>query len=103
MYIPTALKKNASWRDKFVERYAEVLNVFPEYSLRLYDEMVDEMREEMKRHISRWGFMSYSAWENAVKEQREIIEARPKAIVKQIQNVFSVPTERMQALFPDFY
>lgn len=103
MYIPTALKANASWRDKFVKRYAEVLKVFPEYSLTLYDEMVAEMREEMKRHISRWGFMSYSAWENAVKAQREIIEARPKAIVKQIQNVFSVPTERMQALFPDFY
>ena len=71
MYIPTALKKNASWCEKFVERYAEVMKFFPEYSLKLYDEMVDEIREEMKRHTARWGFMSYSSWENAVKEQRE--------------------------------
>ncbi len=103
MYIPTALKQNASWREKFVERYAQVLSYYPEYSLKLYDEMVEQMRGEMKRHLERWGFMSYSKWEKAIENQREIIKERPKNLVKQIQNVFSVPTEQMKELFPDFY
>lgn len=103
MYIPTALKQNASWRKKFVERCAEVLPYYAKYSLTLHDEMVEQMKGEMQRHLNRWGFMSYSKWESAVAQQREIIEARPQSLVKHIQSVFSVPQEQMKTLFPDFY
>ena len=103
MYIPTALKKNKGWCEKFVERYAQVLDEYYEYSLELYDLMAAQIRPEMQRHVNRWGIMSYSEWESEVKRQREIIEARPKNIARQIQKEFNVSTERMEDLFPDFY
>ena len=105
MWIPTALKKNKSWCEKFLNRYSQVLKYYPEYSLELYDKMVEEMRPEMKRHIARWNLPrgGYSAWEDYVKNQRAIIKARPEYLVKQIQNVFNVPNDKMKELFPDIY
>ena len=99
MYIPTALKQNAEWREKFLKRAAEVLPMIADRSLTLFDSMVEEIKPEMKRHTQRWNW-SYSTWEQNVKATRSVIAARPRILVKQIQNVFQVSAERIRELFP---
>ena len=101
MYIPTALKQNAGWREKFLKRASEVLKDIAARSLDLFDSMVEEIRPEMQRHIARWGG-SYSEWQQNCKTTRAVIAARPRVLVKQIQNVFGVSAERIRELFPDF-
>ena len=101
MYIPTALKKNAGWRDKFVRRAAVIIKDFKENSLELYDKMTDELRPEIPRQISRWGNPTggVSGWESKIKNQREVIASRPATVARQIQSSFGVSSEQMQELF----
>lgn len=104
MYIPTALKRNASWCDRFIIRASEVMKVLPQRSLDLFDEMYEELKPEMQRHIARWHTpSSYSAWESNMRNLRSILEQRPKAFLSELKGCFSVSDERMHELFPEYY
>ena len=104
MYIPTALKKNAGWREKFITRCAYLINNHFDKSLEIFDELVAQMETEMKRHISRWHTpSSYSAWQGKIRNMRTVISNRPKALARQMQNVFDVSSARMAELFPQWY
>ena len=102
MHIPTALKKNSRWCEAFIKRCAEVLNGYlREGALDLYDRMVEEMRPEMKRHISRWHTpRSYDTWDSCIRNMRTIISNRPRALVRQMASVFGVSSSRINELFP---
>ena len=85
---------------------------YPEYlinnhfdkSLDLFDELVAQMETEMKRHIARWHIpSSYSAWQGKIRNMRTVISNRPKALARQMQNVFGVSASRMAELFPQWY
>lgn len=104
MYISAALKRNDEWCDTFVKRYADVLEWIPEKSLELFDEYYAQLEPEMARHINRWHtHSSVSSWKSYCNSQRSVLENRPYSIVKQIQNVFNVPTSEMKELFPKYY
>ena len=104
MHIGTALKRNEAWCDMVVERYAQILEWVPEKSLELFDEYYAQLEPEMERHIERWGTHdSLSEWKSWAQKQRKVLEDRPYVVVKQIQSVFGVSSERMKELFPKYY
>lgn len=81
MWIPTALKKNQGWCDKFLERASELMKTLSKDALTIYDSMIEEMRPEMERHCQRWSW-SKSSWESDVKTYRDIVASRPATLVK---------------------
>ncbi len=100
MDLYCALRENAGWRQKFVERYVEVvMTVFAaDRLLATLDQMVEEMRPEMPRQIARWGYpSSMSRWENEIADLRQIVETRPAVILGQVQAEFGVSDAEMQA------
>lgn len=99
-----AFYKNASWRQYFVERYAEVLNTIltEEKIIARYDAMIDSIRDEMPRQIARWHDPSSMAtWDREVSALRKtLIERRPHAI-KNLQSYFHISDAEMKRLFPN--
>ena len=101
MEIPCGLKKNAAWRQRFLERYAEVLcTEFSEARLlALLDEMADALRPEMAEHTARWSMPdSVSAWEKNVQQMRQCISRRYEKITTQIKRQFSLSDAEWNAL-----
>ena len=96
--------KNAGWRERFAQRYAQVLNTIltEERLLSRFDAMVESVRAEMPRNIARWGKPgSMEAWERNVASLREnLIKRRPYAI-KELQSVCGLSGAQVKALFPN--
>jgi hypothetical protein len=101
-----AFKRNKAWSERFVERYAEVLNTIltEEKMLKTFDDMVDSMKGEMQRHIKRWHTpSSMSAWNSQVKSLRKIIISRRKNVLGQLKSCFHLSGGDMKRLFPNDY
>ncbi len=102
MWIPTALKTNASWCEKFVERAAWAINEHFTDALERFDALVEEVRPEMARNIARWKtHSSLAEWEADVAAAREALEYRPTLLKKSLQSVFGLSDARMKELFPN--
>ena len=92
-YIPAALVHNKGWRDRFIERYVElIVTAFaPERAVRILNELKDEMSSEMPRHIARWGRpSSYSKWEKNIDYIRKWVENRPAYALENLRKYFSL-------------
>ena len=93
MEIPCGLKKNAAWRQRFLDRFAQVLctEFSEERLLALLDEMADTLRPEMKEHIARWDMPgSMKDWETNIRRLRRNITNRHAEITRHIQSQFSL-------------
>ena len=104
-YFTVALKTSPIWRQKFVERYVEVvMNDFSaERLLTLYDQVVSELEPEMERQIHRWSLpRSYSKWESAVRQLRNKIEKRPGVVLEQIRKEFNLSKDEMDAIIAKY-
>lgn len=98
MNIYVGLEKNAAWRQMCAERYVELVctQFAPERLLAILDELVEEMRPEMARHIARWDRpRSISAWEDAVAQLRTMIRNRPKYALGNMQAYFGISDAQM--------
>ncbi len=105
MEIPCALKKNAAWRERFTERYAELLctEFSPERLLALLDEMAEALRPEMAEHVARWQMPeSAASWETSVSEMRECILGRYDTVARQIKGQFSLSDAQWEALLAKY-
>ena len=107
-YIDTglfyALYKNPDWRDKFVKRYAEIMNTTfsTENMLKVYDDMAASIKDEMPRQIERWGVpSSVSSWNSAVKGLRNCIEERRTYIINYLQKTFGLSDAEVKELWPN--
>ena len=101
MEIYCGLKKNAGWRQRFVERYAQVLcTEFSEERLQeLLTEMADTLRPEMAEHISRWKMPdSMDVWEKNITEMHQYIAKRYGIITGQIKRQFSLSDTEWDSL-----
>jgi hypothetical protein len=99
-----ALYKNPEWRDKFVKRYAEVMNTTfsTENMLKVYDEMAASIKDEMSRQIERWGSpSSMSSWEDAVEDLRDCIEEHRLYVIKELKSRFNLSDEEVAELWPN--
>lgn len=104
-YITVALKTNADFRRKYVERYVEVVETqfSSQRLLKLFDEVVAEYEPEMQRHISRWGTpSSISKWRTEVAALRKKVEQRPNVVLEQLRKEFNVPKDEMDALIAKY-
>ena len=74
--IPYGFSRNKKWREKFVERFVELVEtVFqPQRCSRILDQLVSEMEPEMARHTKYWGSKyspgSVSAWKKEIETIR---------------------------------
>ena len=105
MEIPCGLKKNAAWRQRFVERYAQVLctDFSEERLLGLLDSMADELRPEMAEHAARWQMPdSLSSWEKSIQLMRQCISRRYAKITGQIKSQFSLSASEWDALMEKY-
>lgn len=104
-YLSCALKTNAGWRERFVERYAElVMTTFaPERLDALLDQMIAEYEPEMARHIARWGHpKSVSKWKEECETLRKVFHHRSEIILEQVRKEFNVSKADMDALIAKY-
>lgn len=100
-YITCALRTNASFRQRFIERYVEVVckHFNTERMTSLLDEMMEEYEPEMGRHIRRWGqIRSVDKWKSNCETLRIILERRPENILEQLRKEFGVSQSEIDAL-----
>ena len=98
MNIYVGLEKNAGWRQMCAERYVQLIctQFQPERLLGILDELVEEMRPEMARHIAHWGHpKSMSAWEDALEKLRSAIRNRPQYALEDVQSYFHISSTQM--------
>jgi hypothetical protein len=96
--------KNDEWKEKFVERYAEVLNTIltTDKMLDLFNSLVDSVKDEMPRHIKKWGKpASMSSWNSAINEIRTMIKKRRSNVIGQLKSFFDLSNARIKELFPN--
>ena len=104
MYLYNAFIKNDEWEQKFIERYAEVLNttLTTERLLSLYDGLVDSIESEIPLTAARWPDPSSEGrWKKDVESLRNIIEARRGYCIRNLKNYFGLSNEYMDELFPN--
>lgn len=102
--IYNAFFENAGWREKFVERYAYLLNtsLSTESLLALFDGMTQSIAPEMERHCKRWHTPSnVTLWEENVEKMRNVIINRREHAIKEIKDLFKLSDEKMAQLFPN--
>lgn len=100
-----ALKRNSSWRRKFVERYAYLLT--HDYSVEaleaLFDEMVAEMEPEMPRNIQKWGApKNMNVWERETGILRQQIRLRHEKIQVILRGEFDVSKAEWAVLMKQY-
>ncbi|MDL2218519.1 lamin tail domain-containing protein [Christensenellaceae bacterium OttesenSCG-928-M15] len=109
-----ALLKNDAWRDKFIRRFAELLNTafVPERIQPMIDELYATVEPEIARERAKFNgdtFMgvtqraevkgTYEGFVKSVERVREFVNARPAELKKQIQQEFSLSESYMQEVF----
>lgn len=98
------LSKNSTFREKFITRYAELLNTIfmPESMRAVLKGMTDKMDSEMKQHVARWGTpTSYDKWVEEVANLNRIIDKRREIAKKQLIAFFSMSDAEVAKLFPN--
>ena len=104
-YFTVALRRNAQFSRKFVERYVEVVmtEFTSEKLLALFDQVVSEYEPEMQRHIARWGHpKSYSTWQKEITSLRNKIAQRPSVVLEQIRKEFNYSKDEMNQLIEKY-
>ena len=93
------LRKNQNWCEAFGERYVYVvLTQFdPDRIVPILDDMVEQLRPELPRHISRWNELkSMSSWESEVAALRKCLQERPNYALKYLQSEFGFTDAQME-------
>lgn len=75
-----SLLQNQGFRNRFISRYAEILNGHfrPEHTLEVLNEIKAVYAPEVEENISRWNYPpSYEHWEADVDAMAEFLEDRP--------------------------
>jgi hypothetical protein len=98
--------ENRDFRDRFIRRYAKHLNTTFETArmLKILDESVAIIRDEMPRQIDRWGSpVSMSAWEANVASLRRITSEKRALVIDTLRDDMGLSRSEMRQLFPEDY
>ncbi len=104
-YFTVALRTNPGWRQRFIERYVELVmtQFHPDRLNALLDQMVSELEPEMERHIKRWNNpKSVSEWKKEVEVLRKKFTQRPEYALKHLRKEFSIPQSELDALIAKY-
>lgn len=89
--IQRNLAKNQGFRQKFVNRYADLLNTV--YSYNVVEKVIDSvylmLQKDMVYHCSRWN-VSYNGWLNAVEAMKDFHKQRPDFVIDDIKKCFLI-------------
>lgn len=99
------LKRNANWREQFIERYVEMMctQFSPERTLMIFDELYSAIEPEMERHIKRWGFHSdMDDWREHAEILRDRLNNRPAAALDNLQEYFEISDGKMEELIAKY-
>jgi hypothetical protein len=94
-FLLRKLLENPGYRQKFVSRFADLLNTnfLPGVALSLIDEMSGAIAEEMPFHIQRWNRIeSLEAWHGHLDHMRSFARFRPDIQRQQIIEFFELDT-----------
>jgi hypothetical protein len=88
--ILVKLLENQSFRNDFINRYADLLNTafLPERVIGLINEFADRIASEVPTHRNRWNTLH--EWENAVNVMREFADKRPLHARSHIRSKFDI-------------
>ena len=104
-YFTVALRTNKGWRQRFIERYVELVmtRFSAENTTKLLDQMVSELEPEMERHIARWGHpKSVSAWKSNVEALRNKLIKRPDIALEQMRKEFNLSSAALDELIEKY-
>ncbi len=104
-YFTVALRTNPGWRQKFIERYVELVmtQLSSDRLTALLDQMTAELEPEMARHIARWKHPgSVSSWKSSVKALRDKVSKRPMLALQHIQKEFKISDSELNALIAKY-
>lgn len=104
--LQVGLMKNPAFREKFITRYANFINTtFSDARmLKILDDSVALIADEMPRQIARWGRpSSMGVWQSSVATLRRIVTEKRKLMIGQLASDFGLSQARLKALFPGDY
>ncbi|MFO8042956.1 MAG: CotH kinase family protein [Alkalispirochaeta sp.] len=87
------LIENQQFRNRFINRFADVLNTVlaPEVFLPTITAAAEELEAEMPRHIARWNYpVSAAYWQQQVEQHRSFVRERPGIQREHIIDYFSL-------------
>lgn len=117
--ILCSFMKNPGFKEKFIERCAELLNTvfMPDRLVGIYDSLIEDIREEMPYHIERWIYRdnedkwsaeeisnrlscpySVSSWEKNVERLRNIILDKRQQTIDHMADYFKLSDSRVAEL-----
>lgn len=101
--LQTNLIKNKQFKQKFISRYAELLNTIfmPENMKAVLKRMTDMIEPEMKLHGERWNRPTFSSWQAEVVSLNNIIDKRRNIAKNQLIAFFGLSQSQVQELFPN--
>jgi hypothetical protein len=102
--IARALLSNDRIRERFIERYAELMGYIlsTERLLAIFDDYVAQIEPEMPLHIRRWGApVSMTGWDSHLNRMRQIITEKEDLMKQHLRSTFNLSAARMAELFPD--
>ncbi len=97
------LLENTSYRDHFVNRFADLLNstFLPERVNKEIDLKRDAISYEMTNHLQRWKAGSQSGWVSRVQQMKTFANARPGYVFTHITQKFGIQTAQMVTVNTD--
>ena len=104
-YLSYALGTNPGFRQRFVERYVEIL--YTQYDtdrlLKLLDEFVAVYEPEMPRQIAKWGEpSSMKKWNDYVNDLRDFIKVRRDVMINKLKDKYKISDSDMNALIEKY-
>lgn len=101
--LQCALIKNKDFKQRFIARYAELLNTvfMPDNMLSVLEGMTNQIATEMVLHGARWKRPEYNTWLTEVKDLQRILKGRRDFAKKQLIAYFSLSDAQVSALFPN--
>lgn len=99
--VQCGLIKNPQFRQKFIERYAELLNTAfqPSVLNAKIDEMTALIDSEMKLHGERWERPTYTSWQSSVKVLKDICSKRHDIAKQQLISFMNISESEQAKLF----
>ena len=96
------LMKNPQFRKRVLQLHKKHLaTTFDrDRMLQIFDDMVQQIDSEMKRHCARWNSVSYNGWQSAVKQLRTIVGEMPALFRQKMIKSFSMSQEEIDRYLP---
>lgn len=102
-YLQRTLLKNDTFRQKFINRYAELLNTafLTDRMTSVLDGILSEIDPEIKNASTKWTDDKYGDWKTESAFLRSIVSKRREKAVQEFRKFFQFSDEQMSELFPE--